>query len=100
MSMRISAGIAEIGLNSLRGNSIISEKAYIWPVYHEGKVDSISGVSKRTASAAYIKPNPEDRAKLLDISRNTPDAEYNSSGKISMRNGLSSQRGSFFDAIA
>lgn len=99
--MKISSGFSEININTLQSNKIRSEKLYVWPVYDQGKVEQIHAVTRRTESnIAYSKPVESDHMKLMGISRNTFESEYNSSGKVTQRSVLAAQPGTFFDAIA
>jgi hypothetical protein len=97
--MRISSGIAEIGLSRLTDNRIASEKFYLWPLYNAGKVQEIHGVTRWTDSnAVYTKPSSEDREKILALSRDNTNLEYSSYGNISKAaSGI--RPGSLFDAI-
>ena len=98
--MRISSGVAEIGISTVRGNRIIAEKAFIWPVYDAGSVNRIRGVARHTDSnVSYAKPSPEDHIELLRKADRYIELEYTPSGAVARRNLLAYQPGSFFDAL-
>lgn len=98
--MRISSGIAEItSLSTSAGPRL--EKTYLWPVYNNGTVNKIHGVTRRTdSSAVYTKPLGDDHNKLLRLSMTAAESEYTSKGNVINRSPLSSTPGSFFDALA
>ncbi len=99
--MRISAGLAEINLSLTSANRIAPEKTYIWPVYDNGKVNSIHGVTRRTESnGVYAKPLPEEHIRLLEELLSAPAAEYTSRGSAGDKRAVVYQPGTFFDALA
>ena len=97
--MNISSGISEISFGAMSGIRPRDEKVYIWPVYGEGRVERVLGVTRRTeGNAIYSKPLPEERAKLLDLIESSSVTRYTQEGRLQGR--ISSlQPGSFFDAI-
>ncbi|MBP7583174.1 MAG: hypothetical protein KBA61_04010 [Spirochaetes bacterium] len=97
--MNISSGISEIRFGAMSGIRPRDEKVYIWPVYGEGRVERVQGVTRRTeGNAIYSKPLPEERAKLLDLIETSSVTRYTQEGRLQGR--ISSlQPGSFFDAI-
>ena len=96
--MRISSGISEINFNLPLENRIQSERAFIWPVYNAGKVESIHGVTRRTDSnAIYAKPSAEDREKIIMLSSTRAEETYTQRGNRQSRQLL--QPGSLFDAV-
>lgn len=97
--MRISSGFAEIGFNMTGSQRIASEQFYVWPLYNAGKVENIHSVTRRTESnVTYMKPSPQDRVRIMDLSKDSSMKEYSASGKLqSPVHGI--QPGSLFDAI-
>lgn len=99
--MRISSGVAEIGVSTIHGNRMIAEKAFVWPVYDAGSVNRIRGVTRRTDSnVTYTKPSPEDHIELLQKADGFIELEYTPKGTIARKNSLAYQPGAFFDALA
>lgn len=97
--MRISSGISEINFGAMSGIRPRDEKVYLWPVYGEGRVESIRGVTRRTeGNAVYSKPLPEEREKLLGLIDSSKASRYTQEGRLQSRV-ASLQPGSFFDAI-
>ena len=96
--MNISSGISEINLRRTDSTSPVYDKSYIWPKYHEGKIERVNGFDAQEQEPIYYKPNLVEREKLLSLMFN-PEQEYNSSGKSVSRN-HSIQPGSFFEALA
>ncbi|MCL2154447.1 MAG: hypothetical protein FWH53_02150 [Leptospirales bacterium] len=96
--MNISSGISEINLRRTDSTSPVYDKSYIWPKYHEGKIERVNGFNPQEQEPIYYKPNLVEREKLLSLMFN-PEQEYNSSGKSVSRN-HSIQPGSFFEALA
>jgi hypothetical protein len=99
VSMRISSGLSVINFNKVENQKGNSERFYVWPVYGEGRVEKIHGVTRRTSSnITYAKPLPEDHHRLLGLANNSGEHEYNSSGRVQTRSPIP-EPGSFFDAI-
>ena len=99
LPMRISTGIAEIGFTVPGSQRITSEQFYVWPLYNAGRVENIHGVTRRTDSnITYTKPSPEDRDRIMNLSRDRSLKEYSITGKLrNPANGI--QPGSLFEAI-
>jgi len=96
--MNISTGIAEINLRRTGENSPVSGKNYIWPRYHDGKIEKINASGPQNQEPAYFKPSIVEREKLLSA-MSTAENEYNSYGRTDSRKTFI-QPGSFFDALA
>ena len=96
--MNISTGISEINLRRTDSTLPVYDKSYIWPKYHEGRIDRVSGLNPQEREPIYYKPTLPEREKLLSLMFN-PEHEYNSSGKTVSRNHLI-KPGSFFEALA
>lgn len=96
--MNISTGISEINLNRAGGNSPVSGKNYIWPKYHDGKVEKIKSQGPRDGEPIYTKPNLPEKEKLISMMFKTEN-EYDSYGKTDSRRPFI-KPGSFFDALA
>ncbi len=96
--MRISTGISEISFINRFDAAARAEKVYLWPVYGEGRVERIQGVTRRTeGNAIYSKPLPEEREKLLEIMNSAPSFRYAENGFKSATSPL--PPGTFFDAL-
>lgn len=97
--MKISDGLSVINFNSYQSGRVNSERFYVWPVYGEGKVEKIHGVTRRTDSnAVYSKPLPEEHNRLIGLAKNTIEPEYMRNGRIQSRSPIP-EHGTFFDAI-
>lgn len=96
--MNISTGISEINLRRAGENSQVSGKSFVWPKYHEGRVDKINSPSPWEREPVYYKPSLADREKLIKSMLATAN-EYNSYGKTDSRKPFI-QPGSFFNALA
>jgi hypothetical protein len=96
--MNISTGMSEINLRRADSIAPVYDKTYIWPKYHEGKVESISSFNSKYREPIYFKPTLEEREKLLSLMFK-PEQEYSSSGKTINLN-TSIKPGSFFEALA
>jgi hypothetical protein len=97
--MNISTGISEINLRRTDSNSPVYDTSYIWPKYHEGKIERVKNdINPQDRELIYYKPTPADREKLLSLMSNSEN-EYNSSGKVITAN-HQIKSGSFFEALA
>jgi hypothetical protein len=97
--MMISSGISEISFGAGHTGRVQGEKVYLWPVYGEGRVERVQGVTRRTeGNAIYSKPLPQEREKLLDLLESSRSTGYTPEGRLQGRGG-GLQPGSFFDAI-
>ncbi len=97
--MRISAGISEISFGPQAGAPGRGEKIYLWPVYGEGRVERIQGVTRRTeGNAVYSKPLPEEREKLFDLAEKSRMVMYTPDGRADRKTSVL-RPGSFFEAI-
>jgi len=96
--MNISTGISEINLSRAGENSPVSTKNYIWPKYHEGKVEKISNPGPQDGQPVYSKPSLAEKEKLLGMMFRSEN-EYDSYGKTDSRKPFI-KPGSFFDALA
>jgi len=96
--MNISTGISEINLSRAGENSPVSGKNYIWPKYHDGKVEKIKSQIPQEREPIYSKPSLAEREKLVAQMFNT-EKEYDSYGKTDTRKTFI-KPGSFFDALA
>ncbi len=98
--MRISSGISEFTMPSRIQQSQQVKKMYVWPVYGEGKVNKIHGITRRISpDIVYAKPVPEDHVKLMGM-KESRESLYSSSGGFNVKNTSHLQPGSFFDALA
>ncbi len=97
--MKISSGLSEFTIPShLKARQ--AEKVYVWPVYGEGKINKIHGVTRRMSNdITYAKPTPEDHVKLLGL-KESREALYSSSGSFNSKHTTHVKPGSFFDAFA
>jgi len=96
--MNISTGMAEINLSRTGQNSPVSGKNYIWPKYHEGKVEKIKNPEPQDREPVFFKPTLAEREKLLGMMFKAEN-EYNSYGRTDSRKPFI-KPGSFFDALA
>ena len=96
--MNISTGISEINLSRSGSNSPLSGKNYIWPKYHEGKVQKVGDALSREKEPVYYKPGLIEREQIIGMMFKT-EAEYNSTGKIENSRPFI-KPGSLFTAIA
>lgn len=96
--MNISSGISEINLSRPGSNSPVSGKNYIWPKYHEGRVQKVGDVFSRENEPVYYKPGPAEREQIIGMMFKT-EAGYDSSGKIETSKPFI-KPGSLFSAIA
>lgn len=96
--MNISTGISEINLRRAGENSAVSGKNYIWPKYHEGKVEKVKNFSPRDGEPIYTKPTLAEREKLIGMMFRSEEG-YDSYGKTDSRRPFI-KPGSFFDALA
>jgi len=96
--MNISAGISEINFRRTDSITPVYDKSYVWPRYHEDKIEKISNLTSQESGHIYYKPTLAEREKLLSLMAN-PEHRYNSTGKtISLNTQI--QPGSFFEALA
>jgi len=96
--MNISTGMSEINLSRSGQNSPVSGKNYIWPKYHDGKVDKIKSQEPHSREPIYSKPDLVEREKLVSKMFQSEN-QYDSYGKADSRKPLIAP-GSFFDALA
>jgi len=96
--MNISTGISLIDLRGAGNTPQVSGKNYIWPKYHEGRVEKVNILKPREEEPAYFKPVPAEKEKLQSLMSKI-EIEYNSYGKTDIRKSFM-QPGSFFDALA
>ncbi len=96
--MNISSGISEINLSRTGANSPVSGKNYIWPNYHEGKVQKVKNTGPHDGEPVYYKPTMAEKEKLIGMMFNS-EKEYDSYGKTDDRKSFI-KPGSFFDALA
>ena len=96
--MNISAGISEINLRRTDSASPVYDTSYIWPKYHEGKIERVNDINPQNRELIYYKPTSAEREKLLGLMSNSEN-EYNSSGK-SITTNHQITPGSFFEALA
>ena len=96
--MNISTGISEINFRRTDSTSPVYEKSYIWPKYHEGKIERVNNSISQDNGPVYYKPSLVEREKLLSLMFNR-EQEYSSAGKsISLNSQI--KPGSFFEALA
>ena len=96
--MNISTGISEINFRRTDSTSPVYEKSYIWPKYHEGKIERVNDFFSQDNGHVYYKPSVAEREKLLNLMFQ-PEQEYSSTGKsVSINNQI--KPGSFFEALA
>lgn len=96
--MNISTGISEINLGRLAGNSPVSGKNYIWPKYHEGRVQKVTDSLSKGNEPVYYKPNPAEKEQIIGMMFKT-ETGYDSTGKIE-NNRPFVKPGSLFTAFA
>jgi len=96
--MNISTGISEINLSRSGANSPVSGKNYIWPKYHEGKVEKVKSPGPQDGQPVYSKPSLVEKEKLMGLISKTEN-QYDSYGRADSRRPLI-KPGSFFDALA
>jgi len=65
--MNISTGISEINLRRTDSTSSVYDKSYIWPKYHDGKIDRINDINPQDREPIYYKPTLVEREKLLSL---------------------------------
>ena len=95
--MNISTGISEINFRRTDAASPVYDKSYIWPKYHEGKIEKVNDINPQNREPIYFKPTPAERERLLGLMSNL-ETEYNSSGK-SITTHYQITPGSFFEAL-
>ncbi len=93
----ISSGLSEIQLNGTKSASE-AKKAYIWPVYQEGKVEAISPVKRGYSAPIYFKPSQDQKEKIMEILQNK-DLSYNEKGYLQKSNTIV-EPGVLFTAFA
>ena len=96
--MNISSGISEISINRLNKTGPAKETMFVWPVYTDGKVEKIRGITPRAAQPLYFKASPEEYGRIMETLKNSP-GEYNAYGR-SERSASHLSPGSLFNAIA
>lgn len=96
--MNISTGISEINLSRTGTNNPVSGKSYIWPKYHEGRVEKITNPGPQHDQPVYSKPSLQEREKLIGMMYRSENG-YDSYGKAENRRPFI-KPGSFFDALA
>lgn len=96
--MNISTGISEINLSRTGSNSPVSGKNYIWPKYHEGRVQKVADSLNRYEEPIYYKPNIAEREKIMGMMFQM-ESGYDSSGKIENSRPFI-KPGSLFTALA
>ena len=98
--MRISNGVVEINLNQLQGPNSVANKAYVWPLYNENKVNNIHHVTGRSGSELYYtKATDEFKEQVLDSIKNASYSNYRNNGKVDIVT-PGYQPGVLFDALA
>ena len=96
--MNISTGISQINLSRAGENSPVSGKNYIWPKYHDGKVEKIKNSAPQDEEPVYSKPSRAEKERLMGMISKFEN-EYDSYGKADSRKSVI-KPGSFFDALA
>ncbi len=96
--MRISDGLSVISLPKTTAQP--ARTVMVWPVYDDRRITPVKGVARRLENnIQYIKPTPDDHARLLSQVKENPEPLYTSSARIHKSNSFVTP-GTFFDAIA
>ncbi|MEJ5361067.1 MAG: hypothetical protein WBK20_09390 [Spirochaetota bacterium] len=95
--MRISDGLSIITLPQTSVKP--ARTVMVWPVYDDSRITPVKGVARRLENnIQYIKPTPDEHARLLMQVQENPEPLYNNTARIqkSMSQVIP---GTFFDAI-
>lgn len=96
--MRISDGLSVITLPQTIDKP--ARTVMVWPVYDDNRITPVKGVARRLENnIQYIKPTPDEHARLLSQAQDNPEPLYTSTARIQKSVQFVSP-GSFFDAIA
>jgi hypothetical protein len=93
----ISSGLSEIylnGTNPLGG----AKKAYVWPVYQEGRVEPVSPVKRDYSAPIYFKPLESQQQEIIEFLK-SKDFSYDEKGFLKSENKIV-EPGIFFTAFA
>ena len=97
--MNVSSSVSVINLHGYASSRVTTDRYFVWPVYGEGKVEKIHGITRRTdGNAVYSKPIPEDHYRLMGLAGSAGEMQYDRSGRVQARSSIP-EHGSFFDAI-
>ncbi len=96
--MRISEGLSIISLPHTPAKP--SRTVMVWPVYDDLPITPVKGVARRLENnIQYIKPTPDEHARLLSQVKENPEPLYTSKAHIHKSIPVVAP-GTFFDAIA
>ena len=94
--MRISDGLSIITLPQTVAKP--ARTMMVWPVYDDNPITPVKGVARRLENnIQYIKPTPDEHARLLSQVQENPQPLYNNTAHI--QKSISVIPGTFFDAI-
>jgi len=96
--MRISDGLSIITLPQTPVKP--ARTVMVWPVYDDSRITPVKGVARRLENnIQYIKPTPDEHARLLSQVKENPEPLYTSKAHIQKSISVVTP-GTFFDAIA
>lgn len=95
--MRISDGLSIITLPQMLAKP--ARTVIVWPVYDDSRITPVKGVARRLENnIQYIKPTPDEHARLLSHVKENPEPLYTNTAHI--QKSISAViPGTFFDAI-
>jgi len=95
--MRISDGLSIITLPQTVAKP--ARTVMVWPVYDDNRITPVKGVARRLENnIQYIKPTPDEHARLLSQVQENPQPLYTNTAHI--QKSISAViPGTFFDAI-
>jgi hypothetical protein len=96
--MRISDGLSIISLPQASAKP--ARTVMVWPVYDDSRITPVKGVARRLENnIQYIKPTPDEHARLLSHIQDNPEPLYTRTAYIQKSISIAIP-GTFFDAIA
>ncbi|MGQ9842623.1 MAG: hypothetical protein ACUVRK_03570 [Spirochaetota bacterium] len=95
--MRISDGLSIITLPQTLAKH--QRTLMMWPVYDDSSITPVKGVARRLENnIQYIKPTPDEHARLLSNLKENPEPLYTNTAHI-QKSILAFIPGTFFDAV-
>jgi hypothetical protein len=98
--MKISTGMAEFGIRSAEAKRPAEGgKVYLWPTYHEGRVDRVDKITREPSPITYFKKTTEEERRdiISDFQRNSHTDYYG--GGIAGARSRAIQPGMLFDVL-
>jgi hypothetical protein len=97
--MNISGGLSEISFGNAQSGAVQRSKVYLWPTYHEGRVDPVKNVLHRTeGNVYYTKASDEERETIINQYKNNQQLAYKPDGKFTASD-FYTKPGTLFDAL-